>query len=67
MRIVPAFITEDHQVFRAFDDTQPVSLDATEGLERRTGGPATLRAMAIERVAKTVFHFISDAAAEAST
>ena len=67
MRIVPAFIAEDQQLFRAFDDTQPVSLDTTEGFERRTGGPATLRAMAIERVAKTIFHFIPDATAEAST
>jgi hypothetical protein len=65
MRIVSAFITEEHQVFHAFDHAQPIPLDAAQGFERGVGRLAASRTVAIERVLKRVFHFVPDAAAQA--
>src|SRR5580658_9983563 len=54
------------QVLGTADDAQLPGFDAAEGLEGRTGRPATLRAVAIERIAERILDFILDGAAQAA-
>ena len=65
VRIVAAFVAEDHEAVLALGDSKLVALDAGERLEGRTGRSPAVRAVAVRGVDEFVRNRVVDGAAQA--
>ena len=65
MRVVAGGVAMDHEIALTPGDAELVARDAGERLERRPGGAAAIRAMAVHGVAEFVSHCVADRAAKA--